>query len=105
MALLTEELRSWIGREAHYPAREELGRALIRYFALAMARDKVAADDSDMAGLGVRRDAELVPHRIRVHDVRDGDRIALAAQLLHPSLTTEAEGRLVNVQELRISIS
>jgi len=26
-----------------------------------MARDKVAADDSDMAGLGVRRDAELVP--------------------------------------------
>jgi acyl dehydratase len=39
MALLTEELRSWIGREAHYPAREELGRALIRYFALAMGDD------------------------------------------------------------------
>jgi acyl dehydratase len=39
MALLTEELRSWIGREAHYPAREELGRASIRYFALALGDD------------------------------------------------------------------
>ena len=36
MSLLTEELKSWVGREAHYPAREELGRASIRYFALAM---------------------------------------------------------------------
>jgi acyl dehydratase len=34
--LLTDELKAWIGREAHYPAREELGRAAIRYFALAM---------------------------------------------------------------------
>ena len=39
MSLLTEELKSWIGREAHYPAREELGRASIRYFALAMGDD------------------------------------------------------------------
>jgi len=39
VALLTEELRSWIGREAHYPAREELGRASIRYFALATGDD------------------------------------------------------------------
>ncbi|MSQ64545.1 MAG: hypothetical protein EXR33_12060, partial [Betaproteobacteria bacterium] len=36
MALLTDELRVWIGREVHYPAHEELGRASIRYFALAM---------------------------------------------------------------------
>lgn len=36
MSLLTEELKSWIGREVHYPAREQLGRASIRYFALAM---------------------------------------------------------------------
>ncbi|MGY4157922.1 acyl dehydratase [Bradyrhizobium sp. USDA 4461] len=36
MALLTDELRAWIGREVHYPAREELGRASIRYFALAL---------------------------------------------------------------------
>jgi acyl dehydratase len=39
MALLTEELKSWIGREAHYPAHEELGRASIRYFALAIGDD------------------------------------------------------------------
>jgi acyl dehydratase len=39
VAPLTEELKSWIGREAHYPAREELGRASIRYFALAMGDD------------------------------------------------------------------
>jgi acyl dehydratase len=36
MTLLTEELKGWIGREAHYPAHEALGRASIRYFALAM---------------------------------------------------------------------
>ncbi|MDA9521319.1 hypothetical protein XI06_13305 [Bradyrhizobium sp. CCBAU 11434] len=36
MALLTDELKAWIGREVHYPAREALGRASIRYFALAM---------------------------------------------------------------------
>jgi len=36
MPLLTDELRAWIGREVHYPAREELGRASIRYFALAL---------------------------------------------------------------------
>jgi acyl dehydratase len=39
VTLLTDEIRAWIGREAHYPAREELGRASIRYFALAMGDD------------------------------------------------------------------
>jgi acyl dehydratase len=39
MALLTEELKAWIGREVHYAAREELGRASIRYFALALGDD------------------------------------------------------------------
>jgi len=39
VTLLSEELKSWIGREAHYPAREELGRASIRYFALALGDD------------------------------------------------------------------
>ena len=39
MTLLTEELKAFIGREAHYPAREELGRASIRYFALAVDDD------------------------------------------------------------------
>jgi acyl dehydratase len=49
MALLTEELETWIGREAHYPAREELGRASIRYFALAMADDNPLYVDDDYA--------------------------------------------------------
>lgn len=39
MALLTDELRAMIGREVHYPAHEALGRASIRYFALAMHDD------------------------------------------------------------------
>src|SRR5271155_3159127 len=46
MALLTKELKAWIGREAHYPAREELGRASIRYFALALGDDnRLYVDD------------------------------------------------------------
>jgi acyl dehydratase len=49
MALLTEELKTWIGREAHYPAREELGRASIRYFALALGDDNPLYVDDDYA--------------------------------------------------------
>jgi acyl dehydratase len=49
MALLTDELKGWIGREAHYPAREELGRASIRYFALAMDDDNPLYLDDDYA--------------------------------------------------------
>ena len=36
MPLLTEDLKAWIGREVSYTAKEELGRASIRYFALAI---------------------------------------------------------------------
>jgi hypothetical protein len=32
MAMLTDELRACIGRQARYSAPEELGRASIRYF-------------------------------------------------------------------------
>ena len=39
MALLTPELQALIGRQVHYPAREALGHASIRYFALAMHDD------------------------------------------------------------------
>lgn len=49
MSLLTEELKSWIGREAHYPAREELGRASIRYFALALGDDNPLYVDGAVA--------------------------------------------------------
>ncbi|MGY3473548.1 FAS1-like dehydratase domain-containing protein [Bradyrhizobium ottawaense] len=47
MALLTDDLKAWIGREVHYPAREELGRASIRYFALAMGdKNPLYVDDA-----------------------------------------------------------
>ena len=49
MALLTDELKGWIGREAHYPAREELGRASIRYFALALGDDNPLYQDDAYA--------------------------------------------------------
>jgi acyl dehydratase len=39
MTLLTDELKACIGSEVHYPAREELSRASIRYFALAVDDD------------------------------------------------------------------
>lgn len=34
--MLTDELKRWIGREFRYTAPEEIGRASIRYFALAI---------------------------------------------------------------------
>lgn len=47
MPLLTDELKSWIGREVAYPAREELSHASIRYFALAMRdTNPLYADDA-----------------------------------------------------------
>jgi len=36
LGLLTDELKQWIGREFNYTAPEEIGRASIRYFALAI---------------------------------------------------------------------
>jgi len=47
MALLTDALRAWIGREVSYTGREEMGRASIRYFALAMHdHNPVYVDDA-----------------------------------------------------------
>jgi hypothetical protein len=49
MKLMTKELEAFIGREAHYPAREELGRASIRYFALALGDDNPLYINGDVA--------------------------------------------------------
>lgn len=49
MALLNDDLRSWIGRTATYSAPEELGRAAIRYFALALGDDNPLYRDEDFA--------------------------------------------------------
>jgi acyl dehydratase len=46
---MTDELRSWIGREATYVAPEELGRASIRYFALAIEDDNPIYQDEAFA--------------------------------------------------------
>ncbi len=47
--VVTDELRSWIGREASYTAPEELGRAAIRYFALALGDDNPLYRDEAFA--------------------------------------------------------
>ena len=47
--LLTEELKSYIGRQASYTAPEELGRAAIRYFALALEDANPLYRDEDFA--------------------------------------------------------
>ena len=48
-SLLTDELRGWIGREVVYTAPEEVGRASIRYFALAVGDDNPLYTDADFA--------------------------------------------------------
>ena len=49
MSLLTEEVRAWIGKEAVYTAPEPLGRAGIRYFALAIGDDNPIYVDDEAA--------------------------------------------------------
>jgi len=47
MTMLTPEIRAFVGREAVYTAPEELGRASIRYFALAIGGDdRLFTDDA-----------------------------------------------------------
>ena len=47
--LLNDELRAWIGREVRYGAKEDLGRASIRYFALAIDDDNQLYQDDAYA--------------------------------------------------------
>ncbi len=47
--MLTDELRACIGRQARYSAPEELGRASIRYFALALGDDNPLYRDEEYA--------------------------------------------------------
>ena len=49
MSLLTDEVRAWIGKEAVYTAPEPLGRAAIRYFALAVGDDNPLYTDHEYA--------------------------------------------------------
>lgn len=49
MSLLTPELRARIGQEASYTAPEELGRAALRYFALAVGDHNPLYTDPEFA--------------------------------------------------------
>ena len=49
MSLLTDEIRALIGREVSYTAPEELGRAAIRYFAIATHDEDPLYTDDDHA--------------------------------------------------------
>jgi acyl dehydratase len=49
LSLLTDELKQWIGREFNYTAPEEIGRASIRYFALALGDDNRLYFDNEYA--------------------------------------------------------
>ncbi|HVB46688.1 MAG TPA: MaoC family dehydratase N-terminal domain-containing protein [Streptosporangiaceae bacterium] len=49
MTLLTPALRAMVGREATYTAPEELGRAALRYFAVAVGDDNPLYTDDEFA--------------------------------------------------------
>ncbi|MEU5882492.1 MaoC family dehydratase N-terminal domain-containing protein [Spirillospora sp. NPDC047279] len=49
MTLLTDEIRALAGREVSYTAPEELGRAALRYFALAVGDDNPLYVDDEYA--------------------------------------------------------
>lgn len=61
MALLTDELRGWVGREVTYPAHEPLSRASIRYFALALDDRNPLYTDPDAARAAGYRDVIAPP--------------------------------------------
>ncbi|MCE2945667.1 MAG: MaoC family dehydratase N-terminal domain-containing protein [bacterium] len=46
---MTDEIKAWIGREVTYAAPEELGRAAIRYFALATGDDNPLYSNDEVA--------------------------------------------------------
>jgi acyl dehydratase len=58
---ITDDLKAWIGREATYTAPEELGRASIRYFALALRDDNPVYCDADFARRTVHGDIIAPP--------------------------------------------
>ena len=58
---LTDDLKAWIGRGAAYAATEELGRASLRYFALALADDNPIYSDPEFAKGTVHGDVIAPP--------------------------------------------
>lgn len=60
MTALLDTLRTWIGREVTYTAPEEVGRAGIRYFALALDDDNPLYRDEAFAA-GTRHGGIVAP--------------------------------------------
>ncbi|MGI5184876.1 FAS1-like dehydratase domain-containing protein [Dactylosporangium sp. CA-152071] len=58
--MMTDEIRALIGREATYTAPEPLGRAAIRYFALAVGDDNPVYTD-DAAARAAGHDGVVAP--------------------------------------------
>jgi acyl dehydratase len=58
---ITDDLKAWIGREVTYTAPEELGRASIRYFALALGDDNPVYFDPEFARKTVHGDIIAPP--------------------------------------------
>ena len=58
---ITDDLKAWIGREVTYTAPEELGRASIRYFALALGDDNPIYSDREFAKKTVHGDIIAPP--------------------------------------------
>ncbi|MBI3966989.1 MAG: MaoC family dehydratase N-terminal domain-containing protein [Chloroflexi bacterium] len=72
--MLTDEVRAWIGREASYTAPEEIGRAGIRYFALALEDENPLYRDEELASRtrhrGIVAPPTLVCETNQVYDRR-----------------------------------
>lgn len=62
--MLTDEVRAFIGREVTYTAPEEIGRASIRYFALAIGADNPIYVDPDAARAAGHPDVVAPPTMI-----------------------------------------
>ena len=100
---ITDELKSWIGREVTYTAPEELGQASIRYFAMALGDDNPV-----FSRCGVR--AQYAPRRgdratdADLRDQPDFPEPAGRQRLYRPRLVATAAQQPLHARRQRIRI-
>lgn len=61
VTMLSDDLKALVGRELNYPSREPIGRASIRYFALALGDDNPLYCDQTAARAAGYRDVVAPP--------------------------------------------
>ena len=84
MGLLTDELKQWIGREFNYTAPEEIGRASIRYFALAIGDDnRLYFDDEYARAAGYAGVTRHLPLSVRPTSMRIVSLTPTATSAIH----------------------